>query len=221
LVYSKLAAQGWKGGLAPLFADILPEDNMKSFPNYLLQLLSVLLLCGISALAQTPEAKQFTKDGLIFNYPTGWSINDSSNSDAQDVTLGRADSEAQVKVFAFRPLITTPEKLAEAKRILVDKYIAATTKSFENAGAKPESTPATIEIGTLSAEGVKIRATMDGEPGAAEIYWGVVGKRLVVLTFFGPDKALKKAMPIWDSVRSSLQIEEPKPQPQPSPKPKS
>ncbi len=192
---------------------------MKSFSN-LFQLLSLILLCSVGVLSQTPETKQFNKDGLVFNYPNGWSFNDSSNSDAQDLTMGRADSDAQVKVFVFRPLITTPEKLAEAKRVLVDKYLQSTTKGFADAGAKPESAPAATEIGTLPAEGVKIRATLDGEPGAAEIYWGVIGKRLVVLTFFGPDKALKKAMTAWDTVRSSLQIEEPKPQPQPSPKPK-
>jgi hypothetical protein len=192
---------------------------MKSFA-ILFRPLSLLLLCGVAALAQTTETKQFTKDGLIFNYPAGWSFNDTSNSDAQDLTFGRADSDAQVKVFVFRPLIITTERLAEAKRILVDKYVAATTKSFADAGAKPESSPAATEIGTVKADGVKIRANLGGEPGAAEIYWGVVGKRLVVLTFFGPDKALNKAMPTWDTIRSSLQIEEPKPQPQPSPKPK-
>jgi hypothetical protein len=196
---------------------------MKSFSNFF-QLFLLLLLCGVSALAQTPaapETKQFTKDGLSFNYPAGWSANDNSNADSQDLTFGRADSDAQIKVFVFRPLITTPEKLAEAKRVLVDKYVAATTKSFADAGAKPESSPSETEIATLKAEGVKIRASLGGEPGAAEIYWVVVGKRLVVLTFFGPDKALKKAMPAWETMRSSLQIEEPKPQPQPSPKPKS
>jgi hypothetical protein len=193
---------------------------MKSFSNFF-KLFSLILLYSVSVLAQTPETKQFTKDGLVFNDPSGWSFNDASNSDAQDLTLGRADSDAQIKVFAFRPLITTPEKLAEAKRVLVDKYVAATTKGLADAGAKPESSPATIEIGATPAEGVKIRATLGGEPGAAEIYWAVIGKRLVVLTFFGPDRALKKATPIWDTVRSSIQIEEAKTQPQPSPKPKA
>jgi hypothetical protein len=191
---------------------------MKSFPN-LFQLFFLLFLCAVAAFSQTTEIKHFNKDGLVFNYLPGWSFNDASNSDAQDLTLGRADSDAQVKVFVFRPLITTPEKLAEAKRVLVDKYVAATTKGFADAGGKPESSPAVTEIGALQAEGVKIRASLGGEPGAAEIYWGVIGKRLVVLTFFGPDKALKKAMLAWDAVRSSLQIDEP--QVQPSPKPKS
>ena len=146
--------------------------------RYFLLLIIFLLFGGLSSSAQTTpgDTKQFTKDGLILNYPAGWSFNDTSNSDAQDLTFGRADSDAQVKVFVFRPLITTPEKLAEAKRILVDKYIASTTKSFADMGAKPESSPAEIEIGGLKAEGVKIRATLDGEPGAAEVYWGVVGK---------------------------------------------
>jgi hypothetical protein len=194
---------------------------MKSFSIFIG--LTFMLVCGASASAQTtsPDTKQFAKDGLSINYPSAWSFNDASNADAQDITFGRADSDAQIKVFVFRPLITTPEKLAEAKRILVDKYIASTTKSFADMGAKPESSPAETEFGGLKVEGVKIRATLDGEPGAAEVYWGVAGKRLVVLTFFGPDKALKKAMPAWDGIRSSLQIEEPKPLPQPSPKPKS
>lgn len=193
---------------------------MKSFSK-LFQLLSLILLCSVAALSQTPETKQFTKDGVTFKYPNGWSFNDISNKDALDVTMGRADSDAQVKIFVFIPLINTPERLAEAKRILVDKYIASTTKGFADAGAKPESSPAATEIGTLPAEGVKIRATLEGEAGAAEIYWAVIGKRLVVLTFFGPDKATKKAQPAWDTVRSSFQIEEPKAQPQPSPTPKS
>ncbi|MFN2491378.1 MAG: hypothetical protein ABR501_00660 [Pyrinomonadaceae bacterium] len=97
--------------------------------------------------------------------------------------------------------------------------IASTTKSFEQAGARPQTSPATTDIAAVKSEGVKIRASLDGVPGAAEIYWGVVGQRLVVLTFLGPDRALTKAMPAWDTVRNSLAVEEPKPQPSPTPRP--
>jgi hypothetical protein len=102
---------------------------------------------------------------------------------------------------------------------LVDKYVASTTKSFEQAGAHPESSPATTEIGAVKSEGVKIRASLDGVPGIAEIHWAVVGQRLVVLTFLGPDRALTKAAPAWDLVRTSMTIEEAQPQPKPQPKP--
>ena len=57
-----------------------------------------------SALAQTPatDAKQFAKDGLSFSYPNGWTLEDESNDDAQNYNIGRADSEAQMRVFVFR-----------------------------------------------------------------------------------------------------------------------
>jgi hypothetical protein len=193
--------------------------NMKSSRNFF-QLIAFVLFCGLSASAQTAlsDAKEFNKDGLMFNYPSGWSFNDTSNTDAQQMTFGRADSDAQITVFVFRTPVTTSEKVAEAKRVLVDKYVASTTKSFEEAGAHPESLPATTEIGGVKAEGVKIRASLDGVPGAAQIEWAVVGQRLVVLTFLGPDKALAKATPAWDTIRTTIKIAEPTPQPKPSPK---
>src|SRR6266508_5792127 len=188
------------------------------------RLIAFLLLCGVSASAQTipSDAKEFNKDGLSFKYPSSWSLNDASNADAQQMTFGRADSEAQITVFVFRTSLTTPEKIAEAKRVLVDKYVASTTKSFEQAGAHPESLPASVEIGGVKSEGVKIRASLDGVPGMAEIHSAVVGQRLVVLTFLGLDKALTKAMPAWDTIRTTIKVEEaqPKtPQPAASPKP--
>jgi hypothetical protein len=192
---------------------------MKSLRQYSL-LFAILLVAVASAAAQT-ESKQFTKDGLTFNYPSNWLFNDSSNADSQQFTLGRPNSEAQVRVFVFRTPVNSPERLAEARKVLVDPYIAQTAKTFQQMGAKPESAPASTEIGTMKSEGVRISAALDGEPGAAEIYWGVVGQRLVVLTFFGPDKALKQAAPAWDTIRTSIAVEEPKPEaPKPAQTPK-
>ena len=189
---------------------------MKSARNFL-QLIALLLFCGLTVSAQTPgDAKAFSKDGLSFSYPSGWSFNDTSNADAQQLTFGRADSEAQITVFVFRTPITSPEKTAEAKRVLVDKYVASTTKSFEQADPHAASSPATGEIGGVKSEGVKIRASLDGLPGMAEIQWAVIGQRLVVLTLLGPDKALTKAAPAWDTLRTSIKIEEAKPPPKTS-----
>ena len=134
--------------------------------------------------------------------------------------IGKADSDAQIRVFVFRTLVTTPEKIAEAKKVLVDPYVNSTAKQFEQMGAKPERLPANTEIAGGASEGVKVQAVLDGETGAAEIYWGVIGQRLVVLTFFGPDKARKQTMPIWDTVRNSLKVAEPaSAKPAASPKP--
>lgn len=188
--------------------------------RHLLPLIALLLLCGFSASGQ--DAKQFNKDGLTFSYPASWTFNDTSNADAQQMTFGRVDSDAQIRVFVYRTPVKTPERLAEARKILVDPYVNATQKQFEQMGAAPKRAPATSEIAGLSGDGVRISASLEGEPGAAEIFWGVVGERLVVLTRFGPDKALTKALPAWDLIRTTIKVEEPQsktPQPAASPKP--
>jgi len=193
---------------------------MKSSRNGF-QLIAFLLFCIVSVSAQTTPSntKEFNKYGLVFNYPADWSINDNTDADAMKVTLGRADSESQITVFVFRTQLATPEKIAEAKRVLVDKYVASTIKSFEQAGAHPQSSPTNTEIGGVKSEGVKILASLDGVPGVAEIDWAVVGQHLVVATFLGPDKAVAKATPGWDKIRASIKVESPAAQPQASPKP--
>lgn len=178
-------------------------------------LLLLLLFGALSVQAQSGEVR-FNKDGLVFDYPTGWQLQDSSDADAQQLILGKADSDAQIRVFVFRTPVHTPERLAEAKRVLVDSYVNSTVKQFEQMGAKPERVVATTEIATLKSDGVKVQAVLDGEGGAAEIYWGAVSQRLVVLTFVGPDKARQRAATAWDKIRMSLQVaapqtEQPKP----------
>ena len=84
-------------------------------------------------------------------------------------------------------------------------------------GAKPEQSADSSEIAGAKAEGVKIAANL-GEPGAAKIYWGIVGQRTVILTIFGPDREIKQFTPAWDMVRNTLKVED-KSTPKPSPKP--
>ena len=187
--------------------------------SYWLAAIALVAVWSLSALGQTPaaDAKQLSKDGLSFNYPNGWTLVDASNADAQSFNLGRADSDAQMRVFVFRTPVPTPERLAEAKKVLVDPYVASTMRQFEQMGAKPQKSPASTEIAKVASEGVRIAASLDGIPGAAEIYWGVVGNRLVVLTQLGPDRALKLASPAWETIRNSIAIADPKPAPQPAP----
>ena len=177
---------------------------------------AMLMVVGVAA----QNNKHFTKDGLSFDYPDGWTITDGSNSDAQDLTLSRADSEAQIKFFVHRGKVNTPDKLELAKTKLIEPYLNYYEKEFARMGAKPERAAATTQIAGANAEGVRITAVLDGQPGEAGVYWATVGERLVVLTLFGPDKAIKKAAPTWDAVRNSLKIEMAAPKATPSPKTK-
>lgn len=191
---------------------------MKLSRTILLSLL-IVSLYTVFALGQAADIKHFNKDGLTFDYPSAWLLQDSSTADAQQLILGKTDGGSQIRVFVFRTPVNTPEKVVEAKKVWVDSYVNSTAKQFEQIGAKPERLPATTDIGGVKADGIKVQAVMDGETGAAEIYWGVAGQRLVLLTYFGSDKSRKQTAAVWDTVRNSVKVAEPVvAKPTPSPK---
>jgi hypothetical protein len=181
-----------------------------------MQLVVLIALGSIVVAAQ--DSKNFSKDGLSFDYAPGWSLVDNSNSDAQQLTLARANSDVQISVFVHKGRVT-PEKFPEAKKAFIDPYLLSTGKQFLQMGAKPEQAPISSDIGGVKADGVKISAVLGGEPGAANIYWALLGQRVVVLTQFGPDKQLNQQAAAWDLVRTSLKIFDPKAAPSASPKP--
>ena len=182
--------------------------------------IALVFLSSADVYSQTTpaDAKQFSKDGIMFSYLPSWTLVDDSNDDAQQVTLSRSDSDAQIRVFIHRGRIT-PEKMPQARKAFIDSYIDSTAKQFIAMGAKPEQSPDSTDIGTSKAEGVNIKASLGGETGAAKIYWALINERVVVLTYFGPDKELKKHEATWDLIRSSIQVEVKKPAAKPSPKP--
>jgi hypothetical protein len=179
-----------------------------------LQLAAWIFVCAAVASAQ--QSKTFSKDNLSFDYPDSWTLTDDSNEDAQQFTLSKTNSDVQIRGFIHKGRISA-EKLPEAKQKFIDPYIAATEKQFVQMGAKPEKALDTSEIGGVKADGVTINASLGGETGAAKIYWALVGQRVVVLTLFGPDKQLKQDAPVWDLVRTSLKISDPKAAPSPKP----
>ena len=178
----------------------------------------VLSLLALGFMVQTAtDTKTFTANGVSFNYPNGWVLQDDTNSDAQQLNLARPNNDVQIRVFIHKGRIT-PEKFPDAKKAFIDPYIASTMKQFVAMGAKPEQSADSSEIGGVKADGVKIAANL-GEPGAAKIYWAIVGERIVIMTIFGPDREMKQFTSAWDTVRTSLKIEDkstPKPSPQPS-----
>jgi hypothetical protein len=169
----------------------------------------LILAVSIAVVAQTGNNKQFTNSGLSFDYPSGWTIQDGTNDDAQQLALGRAGNDVQISVFVHKGHVTS-EKFADAKKAFIDPYITSTGKQFVAMGAKPNEAPDSTEIGGVKADGIVISANLGGEPGAAKIYWALIGDRVVVLTYFGPDKELKEFASAWDLVRTSLKIEDPK-----------
>jgi hypothetical protein len=183
------------------------------------KLLVVVVLSCVFASAQTPsDAQHFAKGGLVFDYANGWQLTDMSDDDAQQYTLSRSNSDLQMRVFAHKGRITT-EKFPDAKKSFIEPYVKSISNQFRQMGATPTETADTTQIAGIPADGVKISASLGGDPGAAKVYWALVGQRVVVMTLFGPDREIKQHTPAWDLFRTSLKIEEPKPAASPAPKP--
>ena len=178
----------------------------------------VVLSCVFAAAQTAPEPQKFSKGGLSFDYPQGWSVSDISDDDAQQFTLTRTNSDLQMRVFAHKGRISQ-EKLPDAKKSFIEPYVKAIANQFRSMGATPAEKADTTEIAGIPADGVNISASLGGESGAAKIYWVLIGRRVVVLTLFGPDKEIKQHAQAWDLFRSSIKIDEPTPAASPSPKP--
>ena len=169
--------------------------------------LFLLFSLPVRAQSQKAEMKRFAKEGLAFDYPVIWTLEDRSQEKAQHLILIRGSSGAQIMFIVQRETITTPDQQAAARRAMTEPLIEAMEKEFERLGARPERSTATIAVGGAQAEGVRLRAVLDGVPGSAEVYSLLLGGRVVALTLIGSDTELKAAAVDWETIRRSVKVE--------------
>jgi hypothetical protein len=180
---------------------------------------TALLLLLASAFGQDPNVKHFVKDGLSFDYPANWQTSDQSTGQMQYIQIAR-DGYAEIRIRVPREWLKTPEKEAAAKKLIQDQYVDSFAAQVEQAGLHPKRSTAITQISGADAEGVKLRAVMDGQPGGLDSYFRIVSDRLVQLSIIGSEKEIAKSAPVWDMIRNSLAVEpppQPKSTPQPSP----
>ena len=185
----------------------------------------IFLIVAMASLAGATLAQNsnqhFAKDGLSFDYPAGWATDESKSSgQMQYLTLGR-DGYALIVVRAPRALVDTPDKEANAKKIVQEGFVDAWIKNFEAQGAKPERSAVTTEIAGGPAECTRLSASLDGEPGRVDICYRLLEKKMVQIAIIGSTKDIGRTTSAWDSIRNSLKIEPPpqKQSPAPSPSP--
>ncbi len=168
-----------------------------------------LALLGLTANAQAPssELKHFAREGLSFDYPAAVKFEDASGPLGQTLILTQGEGGAQIMVISRYEFVDSPEQLAKAREEVFDKFVAAMMQEFKKQEAeKVERTEKKIEVGGLEASGVRLHALLGSEPGSAEIYLLVLGRRLVVVSFIGSDKELAEAASAWATVRRSLKV---------------
>src|SRR2546423_5868870 len=126
------------------------------------------LLLVVSALAQDPNVKQFAKDGLSFDYPANWQIADKSSGQMQFLELAQGD--VVIRIRTPREWLKTPEKEAHARKLFQDQYVNDFATQLEQAGLTPKRSPVTTQIDGTDAEGTRLRANLDGQPGGMDSY---------------------------------------------------
>ena len=104
--------------------------------------------------------------------------------------------------------ITTAEQLTKARHEVVDAFTETMWQELAKIDPKTTRSPAQIEIRGTQATGVRLRAVVNEQPGNAEIYSLVLGRRLVLVTLIGSDKEIAAAASAWATIRGSLKIEE-------------
>jgi hypothetical protein len=184
-------------------------------PGRKLFCLAVPLLFVGGVLGQDPSVKHFDKDGLSFDYPANWQLNDQSTQQMQFLELSQGD--VVIRVRSPREWLKTPEKEAHAKKIFQDQYVDNFATQFEQTGLQPKRSPVTTQIAGGDAEGVRLRVVMDRQPGGLDSYYRIVSDRLVHLSILGSENEIAKDTPAWDMIRNSLKVEPP-PQPKATPK---
>jgi hypothetical protein len=175
----------------------------------------LLFVAGVQT--QTPDTKHFDKDGLSFDYPAKWQLSDQSTGQMQflELTLG----DIVIRVRSAREWLKTPEKEAHARKLFQDQYVSDFATQLEQAGMTPKRSPITTQIAGANAEGTRLRANLDGQPGGMDSYFRIISDRLVNLSIIASEKDIARSAPMWDLIRNSLKVEPP-PQPKPSPSPK-
>jgi hypothetical protein len=179
---------------------------------------AALLLLVVGATAQDPNVKHYDKDGLSFDYPANWQISDQSTGQMQYIQMAR-DNYAEIRIRTPREWLKTPEKEAAAKKLIQDQYVDSFASQLQLAQMSPKRSTGTTQISGADAQGDKVRAVMDGQPGGMDSYFNITGDRLVQMSIIGSEKEITRSAAVWDMIRNSLKIAPP-PKASPTPTPK-
>lgn len=180
--------------------------------SLLLLLIMLAPAARLTAPAQTPAsaaaAGRFSKDGLSFDYPPGWSLEDKSGADIQHLILTLPGSSALVMVVAHREPLRNLGHFAAARQAITQPYLESLAGQL---GVKTPDVPdpRCLPVGDTLAAGYRMAGRVRGEPSTAEVYPLLKGQRLLHLVFVRNDKDESVGAPAWKSLTDTLKVEPP------------
>jgi TonB family protein len=156
----------------------------------------------------------FSKEGLAFDYPDGWSLQETGDAKMQRLTLTRAAASNVILVFAQREPVTTAAQLFESRSNVTMPYVTNIAHKLGLNGPPPPDEAQCVTVGGRPAVGFRMGGILEGEPTTAEVYTVVLGQRLLHLVNVRNDKDEAPGAAAWKTLLDTLKVEAP---PQPSP----
>ena len=168
----------------------------------------IISLLSLSVYAQSGRQKlnRFSTDGISFDYPVGYTVTDESGPEAQRFVITRNGSSVQLTIVAMRGIVQAnemPAAIDEFKEPII-KQAGLTL----GGATSPESTPIQVEFGSIQAQGVRLRSP-GSEERIADVLWLRWSLRLVGLTFIRSAVDETVESHLWETVRSSLDVDPP------------
>ncbi|MDT7781563.1 MAG: periplasmic protein TonB [Acidobacteriota bacterium] len=177
-------------------------------------ILIIALLPLAAATAQSPAGaalavEHFSKDGLSFDYPAGWTLEDKSSEQVQHLVIRRAGSSVLVMVIAQREPIQTVVQVFMSRRAVTMPYVENLARQLGVMNLPTPEDSKCLTLGEHSAVGFRLVGRLEQEPSTGEVYAIVLGQRLVHLVYVRADKDDTQGVPIWKSVLDTLKVEPP------------
>ena len=169
--------------------------------------LSVIFWLAVTASGQLPESRHFAKDGLSFDYPANWFLNDRSTESAQHLTITRPGTSLLIMVIAYREAIVSRDQLLTATAGITEPYIRSLVEKLSDARMAAKRESACAAIGDATIGGVQVRGVINNEPATAEVYVLPKGRRFVNLVYIRKNADDTNGASAWRVVRDTLRID--------------
>ncbi|HEX7958088.1 MAG TPA: hypothetical protein VF508_14165, partial [Pyrinomonadaceae bacterium] len=130
-------------------------------------LIIVALLAAPARVPNAPRAQggveHFSKDGLSFDYPAGWAVDDKSSAELQHLVLRRPESTVLLMVVALRAPLQSLDQLHASRRSITRPYVESLARQL---GAKipEESESQCLTVGESLAPGYRLAGRIAQEP---------------------------------------------------------
>ena len=175
----------------------------------------LIIAVVLAALARVPAApraqgvvEHFSQDGISFDYPAGWTVEDKSTAELQHLVLRKPESTALIMVIARREPLQNLDQFYASRNTITKPYVESLARQL---GAQVPDAPdqQCLSVGESLVAGYHLKGRIAQEPSTGEVYAVVMGQRLVHLVYLRQDKDEAVGAAAWKSLADTLKVEPP------------